>query len=81
MKKKSKVIEKPNPNYLDLAEKAMKLAVAGVVKKHIESGRPLHVWQDGKVVAIPANQLGKGAKKKKIKTKSKKMIKKKTKKS
>ena len=41
------------------AEMAMKAAVEEVVDEHIRDGRPLHVWRDGKVVAIPAEELRK----------------------
>ncbi len=54
---KAKSPFKSNESFANLAEQAIKKAVSEVVKKHIAEGRPLHVWQDGKVVAIPANQL------------------------
>jgi len=41
----------------DKAFLALKKAVRGVVKRHRESGRPLAVWKDGKVVRIPADQI------------------------
>lgn len=40
----------------DKAFLALKKAVRGVVKRHQESGRPLAVWKDGKVVRISADQ-------------------------
>ncbi len=40
------------------AEKALKEAVAGVVKEHQASGMPLAVWKNGKAVWLPADQAG-----------------------
>lgn len=39
------------------AEMAMKEAVEGVVEAHIRSGRPIHIWRDGKVVEVSADDL------------------------
>jgi hypothetical protein len=39
------------------AFKALKEAVREVVKRHKETGRPLAVWRDGKVVRVPACKL------------------------
>ena len=39
------------------AERALKRAVKGVVAERKLRGQPLIVWQDGKVVKIPANRL------------------------
>jgi hypothetical protein len=54
---------KPPPgkriDFAKLAEKAIKEAVSQVVKEHEKSGRPLHVWEDGKVVALSAKTLRK----------------------
>ena len=36
----------------DKAEAALKEAVRGVVERHKKTGRPLAVWQNGKVVYI-----------------------------
>ena len=49
-------------NLLDLpievrAEMAMKDAVEKVVEDHIRSGRPIHIWRDGKVVEVSAEEL------------------------
>ncbi|HBB18344.1 MAG TPA: hypothetical protein DCZ97_15590 [Syntrophus sp. (in: bacteria)] len=41
----------------DMADEALRKAVAGVVEKHRKSGEPLAVWRDGKVVRVPADQL------------------------
>jgi hypothetical protein len=53
---------KPPANILELplsvrAEMALKAAVEKVVQEHARQGRPIYVWEDGKVVAIPAEQL------------------------
>jgi len=50
------------PNILDLpleirAEMALKAAVEKVVEDHIRSGRPIHIWRDGKVVEVSADEL------------------------
>jgi hypothetical protein len=45
---------------LSLHEKAycaLKEAVQEVVERHKETGRPLAIWQDGKVVRVSARQL------------------------
>ena len=39
------------------ALKALKEAVREVVEKHKCSGRPLAIWQNGKVTQITASQL------------------------
>jgi len=36
---------------------AMKAAVEKVIEDHIRSGRPIHIWQDGKVVEVSAAEL------------------------
>ena len=41
----------------DKAFLALKKAVRDVVKRHKESGRPLAVWQNGKVVRIRADRI------------------------
>ena len=41
----------------DKAFRALKKAVRGVVKRHQESGRPLAVWKNGKVVRISADRV------------------------
>ena len=38
----------------DKAELAIKEAVKGVVKRHKKSGRPLAIWEDGKVKRVIA---------------------------
>ncbi len=49
-------------NLLDLpleirAEMALKEAVEEVMEDHIRSGRPIHIWRDGKVVEVSADEL------------------------
>lgn len=39
------------------AEMALKAAVEKVVEDHIRSGRPIHIWRDGKVVEVSADEL------------------------
>lgn len=39
------------------AEMAMKAAVKKVIQEHARLGRPLILWRDGKVVAVPAQDL------------------------
>ena len=41
----------------EMAEEALKKAVARVVEEHRRSGEPLVVWRDGEVVHVPADQL------------------------
>jgi hypothetical protein len=41
----------------EMADEALKKAVARVVEEHRKSGEPLAVWRDGKVVRVPADQL------------------------
>jgi hypothetical protein len=49
-------------NLLDLplevrAEMAFKKAVEKVIEDHIRTGRPIHIWRDGKVVEVSAEEL------------------------
>lgn len=39
------------------AEMALKEAVEEVMQDHIRSGRPIHIWRDGKVVEVSADEL------------------------
>jgi len=36
---------------------AMAEAVEGVIEEHIREGLPLYIWRDGKVVAVPPEEL------------------------
>jgi hypothetical protein len=45
---------------LTLAERglmALKAAVEKVIEDHIREGLPLYIWRDGKVVAVPPEEL------------------------
>jgi hypothetical protein len=53
---------KPPANVLELplferATLAMEAAVAGVIEEHIRERRPMYIWRDDKVVAIPPEEL------------------------
>ena len=41
----------------DKAFIALKRAVKEVVKRHMETGRPLPIWKNGKVVKVSAKKL------------------------
>jgi hypothetical protein len=56
----------PPLNVLDLpleerAMLAMKAAMENVIEEHAREGLPVYIWQDGKVVAVPAEELRKSA--------------------
>ncbi|HKW64516.1 MAG TPA: hypothetical protein VJN89_18330 [Candidatus Acidoferrum sp.] len=57
IKPPANVLELP---LLDRAEMAMKAAIERVVEEHAREGLPLYVWRDGKVVAVPAEELQRG---------------------
>jgi hypothetical protein len=42
---------------LERAEMAMKNAMERVIEEHIREGLPLYIWRDGKVVAVPPEEL------------------------
>jgi hypothetical protein len=49
---------KRHPHSLHVkAEKAMKEAVAEVIKDHARTGDPVAIWRDGKVAWVSAAQL------------------------
>jgi hypothetical protein len=53
---------KPPANVLDLplekrAEMALKAAVEKVIVEHARQGLPIYIWRDGRVVAIPPDEL------------------------
>lgn len=53
---------KPPPNVLELpleqpAEMALKAAVEKVIVEHARLRLPIYVWRNGKVVAIPPEEL------------------------
>ncbi len=39
------------------AEKALQIAVAKTIEEHRVSGDPIVVWENGRVVTIPANRI------------------------
>ena len=52
----------PPTNILDLpleerALMALEAAVEKVIEEHVREGLPLCIWRDGKVVAVPAEEL------------------------
>lgn len=52
----------PPVNVLDLpmeerALMALKAAVEKVIEERVREGLPLYIWRDGKVVAVPAEEL------------------------
>lgn len=52
----------PPSNILDLpleerALMALEAAVEKVIEEHAREGLPLYIWRDGKVVAVPAEEL------------------------
>ena len=56
---------KPPQNVLELplADRgllALRAAVEKVIEEHAREGLPLYLWQDGKVVAVPAEDLLEG---------------------
>jgi hypothetical protein len=36
---------------------AFQVAVREAIEEHAREGLPMHVWRDGKVVAVPAEEL------------------------
>jgi hypothetical protein len=44
---------------LDRCNSALKAAADEVIEEHARNGWPIYVWEDGKVVAIPDEQLTK----------------------
>ena len=38
---------------------ALEAAVEEVIEEHAREGLPLYIWRDGKVVAVPAEELRK----------------------
>jgi len=53
---------KPPPDVFELAlleraALAMKAVMEQVIEEHAREGLPLYIWRDGKVVAVPAEEL------------------------
>jgi hypothetical protein len=40
-----------------LALMSLRAAVEKVIEEHAREGLPLYIWRDGKVVAVPAEEL------------------------
>ena len=54
MKKKKKLRDIP----IEIrAERALREAVANAITEHKRAGVPITIWQDGKVVQIPPDQI------------------------
>jgi hypothetical protein len=53
----SKTKYRRNAALLRLAEKALRVAIRGVVKEHKKSGRSLVVWEDGRIARVSAKGL------------------------
>ena len=45
------------PSIVEKAEKALKIAVAKALEDHRHKGFPIFVWQENKVVRIPAHRI------------------------
>ena len=54
IKPPANVLEMP---LLERAAMAMKAAVEKVIEEHAREGLPLYVWCEGRVVAVPAEDL------------------------
>jgi hypothetical protein len=55
---------KPPPDVFELpilerAALAMKAAIEEVIEEHAREGLPMYIWRDGRVVAVPAEELRK----------------------
>jgi hypothetical protein len=44
---------------LERAALAMKAAIEEVIEEHAREGLPMYIWRDGRVVAVPAEELRK----------------------
>ena len=36
---------------------ALRAAVDKIIEEHVREGLPLYIWRDGRVVAVPADEL------------------------
>jgi len=55
---------KPPANVLELpllerATMALRAAVENAIEEHAREGLPMYIWRDGRVVAVPAEELRK----------------------
>jgi hypothetical protein len=53
---------KPTPDVfalplLERATLALEAAVEKVIEEHAREGRPLYIWRDGEVLAVPAEEF------------------------
>jgi hypothetical protein len=46
---------------LERAALAMKAAIEEVIDEHAREGLPMYIWRDGKVVAVPVEELRPGS--------------------
>jgi hypothetical protein len=44
---------------LERAALAMKAAIEEAIEEHAREGLPMYIWRDGRVVAVPAEELRK----------------------
>ncbi len=51
-----KLLELP---LFERATMALKAAVENAIEEHAREGLPMYIWRDGKVVAVPAEELRK----------------------
>ena len=56
MKTKRKHMQRSSSFALE-AEKALRIAVAKTIEEHRLSGDPIIVWENGRVVSIPAGKI------------------------
>jgi hypothetical protein len=52
-----KIVNDPDVELVAKARQALKEAVADAIEDHRQTGDPIVVWKDGKVVEVPAEQL------------------------
>jgi len=57
-------MSKPSTNILELplSERgllALRAAVENAIEEHAREGLPMYIWRDGRVVAVPAEELRK----------------------
>jgi len=45
------------PSVAQKAERALRIAVANTIEDHRRTGDPIVVWQNGKIVKIPASRI------------------------
>ena len=45
------------PKLFSQAERALKSAIKKLIREHKRSGHPVIIWQNGRVVKVPAHKL------------------------